>query len=145
MSWILESSNKFQGETILWLLASKDQMLLMWNTLLVMNRGCDTVNRVTGLSIKRDGLAGRDQVLLIVECLPYPGYWKIPIRFCQPQGDCQRRSCAAAVECFHSWFFALTLSIVARIDHHRAVAGTDQALLIRWERLLALDLDQRQM
>jgi len=49
-----------QSATILQLLASKDQALLIWrDSLLVLDLCLDIVNGVTGLHIKRDGLASQ--------------------------------------------------------------------------------------
>jgi len=47
-----------KGSTILELLASKDQSLLVWrNTLLVLDLGLDILNVVTWLNLKCDGLS----------------------------------------------------------------------------------------
>ncbi len=47
-----------QGTSVLELLASKDQALLVgWDSLLVLNLGLDIVDGITGLDLKGDGLA----------------------------------------------------------------------------------------
>merc|ERR1711956_210368 len=49
-----------EGATILKLLASKDQSLLIWgNTFLILDLGLDILNRVRCLNLKKDGLAGQ--------------------------------------------------------------------------------------
>ena len=47
-----------QGATVLKLLASEDQTLLIWgNSLLVLNLGLDVLDGIRGLDIKSDGLS----------------------------------------------------------------------------------------
>jgi len=49
-----------EGTTVLELLASKDQTLLVWrNALLVLNLALDVVDSIAGLDLKGDGLAGK--------------------------------------------------------------------------------------
>merc|ERR1711962_1535382 len=49
-----------QGATILQLLTSKDQTLLIWwDSFFVLDLGLDIIDGVTGLNLKGDGLAGQ--------------------------------------------------------------------------------------
>ena len=48
-----------EGSSVLQLLASEDQSLLIWgNAFLVLDLGLDVLNRVRGLNLKGDGLPG---------------------------------------------------------------------------------------
>ena len=64
-----------KGTTVLELLASEDQALLVGgDSLLVLNLGLDIVNSIRGFDLESDGLAreGLDEAIMQVRSLFYP-------------------------------------------------------------------------
>ena len=104
-----------KGAAILQLLASKDQALLIrWDPLLVLDLGLDIVNGVTGLDVERDGLARQGL----------------------------HEDLHATSQAQHQVEGGLLLDVVIRKGAAilQLLASKDQALLIRWDPLLVLDL-----
>merc|ERR1712158_42029 len=104
-----------EGSSVLQLLASKDQPLLIWgDSLLVLDLGLDVLNRVRGLDLKGDGLPGEglDEDL-----------------HTSPQSE-------------HKVEGALLLDVVVGESSSvlQLFAGEDQPLLIWGDSLLVLDL-----
>jgi hypothetical protein len=58
-----------KSPSVLELLSSKDQSLLIWgNALLVLDLGLDIVNGVRGFNLKGDGLSGKATVSVAIIC-----------------------------------------------------------------------------
>lgn len=78
--------------TVFQLLACKNQSLLVWwNALFVLNLGLHVLNRVTGLNIQCDGLAGEcfDKNLHLVSwCVVY-----LLLSNCEMNGYLEARLC----------------------------------------------------
>ena len=104
-----------KGAAILQLLASKDQALLIrWDPLLILDLGLDIVNGVTCLNVEGDGLAGQ----------------------------CLHKDLHATSQAQDQVEGGLLLDVVIRKGAAilQLLASKDQALLIRWDPLLILDL-----
>ena len=104
-----------KGAAILQLLASKDQALLVrWDPLLILDLGLDVVDRVTGLDVEGDGLARQ-------------GLHEDLHATSQAQDQVES---------------GLLLDVVIRKGAAilQLLASKDQALLVRWDPLLILDL-----
>merc|ERR1711879_832482 len=104
-----------QGTSVLQLLASEDQTLLIrWNAFLVLNLLLHVLNRVGWLHVESDGLASQ----------------------------CLDKDLHASAQTKHQMKCGLLLDVVVRQSTSvlQLLASEDQTLLIRWNAFLVLNL-----